>query len=58
MVGKPDETLDALNVARRIAPQQTKLHPSVRETVHGIVAAQRRQKNYVTTFATWLGIRV
>ncbi|MEV0358852.1 hypothetical protein AB0H71_22620 [Nocardia sp. NPDC050697] len=58
LVGKPDKALDALNRARRIAPQQTRLHPAVRETVHGIAAAQRRQTHSLTGFASWLGMQV
>jgi transcriptional regulator with XRE-family HTH domain len=58
MIGKTDQALDALNRARRVAPQQTRLHPSVRETVYGIAAAQRRQTNSLTGFASWLGIQL
>ncbi|UGT64338.1 helix-turn-helix domain-containing protein [Nocardia asteroides] len=58
LTGKPDKALDALNQARRIAPQQTRLHPAVRETVHGIAAAQRRQTSSLTGFASWLGVQV
>ncbi|RJO71422.1 XRE family transcriptional regulator [Nocardia panacis] len=55
MTGKPDKALIALNKARTVAPQQTRLHPSVRETVHGIAQAQRRQSDSLLGFATWLG---
>lgn len=55
MSGKPDKALAALNKARLAAPQQTRLHPSVRETVHGIAAAQRRQSEGLVGFASWLG---
>ncbi|WP_040793080.1 helix-turn-helix domain-containing protein [Nocardia paucivorans] len=55
MAGKPDKALVALNKARAAAPQQTRLHPSVRETVHGIAAAQRRQSEGLVGFASWLG---
>ncbi|MGW4369238.1 helix-turn-helix domain-containing protein [Nocardia takedensis] len=58
LIGKPDLSLNALDRARRIAPQQTKLHPSVRETVYGIAAAQRRQKDSVSSFAAWLGVKL
>lgn len=58
MIGKTDQALDALNRARRIAPQQTRLHPSVRETVYGIAAAQRRQTNSLTGFVSWLGVQL
>ncbi|WP_306306832.1 helix-turn-helix domain-containing protein [Nocardia brevicatena] len=55
MIGKPDQALAALNRARLVAPQQTKLHPSVRETVYGIAAAQRRRSEGLVGFASWLG---
>ena len=55
MAGKSDKALAALNKARLAAPQQTRLHPSVRETVHGIAAAQRRQSEGLVGFASWLG---
>ncbi|WP_028479759.1 helix-turn-helix domain-containing protein [Nocardia sp. CNY236] len=55
MSGKPDRALAALNKARAAAPQQTRLHPSVRETVYGIAATQRRQSDGLLGFANWLG---
>ncbi|WP_435592666.1 helix-turn-helix domain-containing protein [Nocardia sp. bgisy118] len=55
MSGKPDRALAALNKARAAAPQQTRLHPSVRETLFGIAAAQRRQTDGLVGFASWLG---
>ncbi|MFI5778841.1 XRE family transcriptional regulator [Nocardia sp. NPDC051570] len=55
MSGKPDQALVALNKARATAPQQTKLHPSVRETLYGIAAAKRRQTDSLLGFASWLG---
>ncbi|WP_433566927.1 helix-turn-helix domain-containing protein [Nocardia sp. CA-151230] len=55
MSGKPDKALVALNKARAVAPQQTRLHPAVRETLHGIAAAQRRQSDSLLGFAAWLG---
>ncbi|SNY78247.1 Helix-turn-helix domain-containing protein [Nocardia amikacinitolerans] len=55
MTGKPDQALAALNKARAAAPQQTRLHPSVRETLFGIAAAQRRQSESLVGFASWLG---
>jgi hypothetical protein len=55
MSGKPDKALIALNRARIAAPQQTRLHPAVRETLHGIAGAQRRQSESLVGFASWLG---
>ncbi|MGW4633677.1 helix-turn-helix domain-containing protein [Nocardia sp. NPDC004415] len=55
MSGKPDRALAALNKARAAAPQQTRLHPSVRETLYGVAAVQRRQSESLLGFANWLG---
>lgn len=55
MAGKADKALAALNKARAAAPQQTRLHPSVRETVQGIASLQRRQSEGLVGFASWLG---
>ncbi|WP_280376388.1 helix-turn-helix domain-containing protein [Nocardia wallacei] len=55
MAGNPDKALVALNKARAVAPQQTRLHPSVRETLHGIAAAQRRRSESLVGFASWVG---
>ncbi|HEX6443680.1 MAG TPA: helix-turn-helix transcriptional regulator [Streptosporangiales bacterium] len=47
--------LRALQTARRIAPQQTRHHPMVRETVQAI-AANGRGNDELTRFASWLGL--
>jgi transcriptional regulator with XRE-family HTH domain len=44
-----------LQEARRIAPQQTRHHPMVRETVLAI-AAGRRAREDLGLFASWLGL--
>ncbi|WP_245721381.1 helix-turn-helix domain-containing protein [Nocardia pseudovaccinii] len=54
--GQPEKALKTLNHARRIAPQQTRLHPSVRETLHGIAAAERRRTDSLSSFAGWVGV--
>ncbi|ATL68716.1 helix-turn-helix domain-containing protein [Nocardia terpenica] len=53
LAGQPDKALHSLTLARRVAPQQTRLHPSVRETLHGIASAQRRQNDSLVSFASW-----
>ncbi|SHG02500.1 helix-turn-helix domain-containing protein [Streptoalloteichus hindustanus] len=58
LAGKPAKALDALNCARRIAPQQTRLHPGVRETLRGIAESERRRSESLNSFAGWLGLRV
>jgi hypothetical protein len=56
LAGQPDKSLQALNIARRVAPQQTKLHPSVRETLYGIAEAERRRTDSLSAFARWVGV--
>ncbi|MEG8182906.1 helix-turn-helix domain-containing protein [Nocardia terpenica] len=55
MSGKADKALVALNKARAAAPQQTRLHPSVRETVYAIAQAERRRTESLLGFASWVG---
>jgi transcriptional regulator with XRE-family HTH domain len=47
--------LRCLQQARQIAPQQTRHHPMVRETVFAIASA-RRGRDELSVFAAWLGI--
>lgn len=56
--GEPGKALDALGRARKVAPQQTRLHPSVRETLRGIALAERRKSDSVANFVGWLGASV
>ncbi|MFC9432458.1 helix-turn-helix domain-containing protein [Nocardia sp. NPDC057030] len=58
MTGQPDKAIKALNVARKIAPQQTRLHPSVRETADAIAAAEKRSTGSTAEFVRWLGVTV
>jgi transcriptional regulator with XRE-family HTH domain len=55
MEGSPRGALHCLQIARRIAPQQTRHHPMVRETVLAIASATRGSEE-LTSFAGWLGI--
>lgn len=48
-------SLKCLQEARRIAPQQTRLHPMARETVLSIAAA-RRGREELSLFASWMGV--
>ncbi|MFC8530228.1 helix-turn-helix domain-containing protein [Nocardia sp. NPDC057227] len=56
LAGRPGDALIALRRAREVAPQQTRLHPSVRETYLGIVAAERRRSESTGAFGAWLRI--
>jgi Tfp pilus assembly protein PilF len=54
--GDHTKALRALNIARRIAPQQTRYHPMVAETVLTLARAERRRSNTLSSFAAWMGI--
>lgn len=58
LAGEPGKALSALNKARKIAPQQTRLHPSVRETILGVAEAERRQTDSLANFANWVGVHL
>jgi transcriptional regulator with XRE-family HTH domain len=55
LAGDPGNSLKALNRARKAAPQQTRLHPMVRETLRGIATLERRKSDTVSNFVDWLG---
>lgn len=54
--GDRDRALRSLQTARRVSPQQTRYHPSVRETLHTIAAADRRSTDSLAGFARWAGV--
>ncbi|MER5363113.1 helix-turn-helix transcriptional regulator [Streptomyces sp. NPDC002785] len=56
--GKADAALVSLLKARRVAPQQAKYHPSVRETVAGLVHAARRTPDTLIGYASWCGVQL
>ncbi|MEV7287807.1 helix-turn-helix transcriptional regulator [Streptomyces sp. NPDC093252] len=51
-----DAALDSLEQARRTAPQLTRYHPDVHETVGTLLRARRRAPDQLRAFATWSGI--
>ncbi len=55
-VGDRNAALASLETARRIAPQQTRYHPQVRETVRMLARTERRRTGSLTAFTSWLGI--
>jgi len=55
MAGDHAGAMRHLQEARRIAPQQTRHHPMVRETVLAIASARRARED-LSLFATWLGV--
>ena len=58
LAGDHRQALQALNHARRAAPQQTRYHPQVHETARAIVLAERRRSESIAHFTAWLGLRV
>jgi transcriptional regulator with XRE-family HTH domain len=54
--GDRQRALRALRSARRVAPQQVRNHPMVRETVRAIAHAEPRPSEDLRQFAAWLGI--
>lgn len=54
--GQTDAAFKSLLAARKLAPQQTRYHPTVRETYAGLDAARRQMPDSFGTFGTWLGM--
>ncbi|MEO7194026.1 MAG: helix-turn-helix transcriptional regulator, partial [Pseudonocardiaceae bacterium] len=55
--GDRARALNSLQHARRIAPQLTRYHPQVHETVHVLAARDARSTASLRHFAAWCGIR-
>ncbi|MFE3205640.1 helix-turn-helix domain-containing protein [Embleya sp. NPDC059237] len=55
-VGENEGAFRSLLLARKAAPQQTRHHPVVHETVSTLVAARRRAPDTLTSFAHWIGM--
>ncbi|GAA4136700.1 helix-turn-helix transcriptional regulator [Actinomadura keratinilytica] len=54
--GDRHRAFEALRRARRVSPQQARLHPMVRELVQTIAAAEPRSNEGLRAFASWLGL--
>lgn len=54
--GDRDQVLSHLNQARSVLPEETRRHPSVRETILSLAAADRRSTDSLAGFARWAGI--
>ncbi|MFK0116158.1 helix-turn-helix domain-containing protein [Streptomyces sp. NPDC090994] len=52
----PEQALDCLHRARRIAPQQTRYHPTVRETVLALKRRERVRSSSLSRYAEWVGV--
>jgi transcriptional regulator with XRE-family HTH domain len=53
--GRTDAAFKSLLAARKLAPQQTRYHPTVRETYAGLEAAKRRMPDTFSNYGSWLG---
>jgi transcriptional regulator with XRE-family HTH domain len=53
--GRTDAAFKSLLTARKLAPQQTRYHPTVRETYAGLEAAKRRMPDTFSNYGSWLG---
>lgn len=54
--GHTEEAFRSLQRARKLAPQQTRYHPTVRETFTGLESARRRMPETFTNFGAWLAV--
>ena len=52
--GRTDDAFRNLLTARRLAPQQTRYHPTVRETYAGLESARRRMPDDFINYGSWL----
>jgi transcriptional regulator with XRE-family HTH domain len=57
LYGDRRAALGSLLKARKIAPQQTRYSPMVRDTVHALAAAERRSTDTLRGLAAWIGLR-
>ncbi|MGH3903523.1 MAG: hypothetical protein ACRDTE_04940 [Pseudonocardiaceae bacterium] len=56
--GDRTKALGALKQARHIAPQQTRYHPTVHETVRILAETDRRATDTLAGFARWAGVKL
>ncbi|GAU67457.1 putative transcriptional regulator [Streptomyces sp. NBRC 110611] len=54
--GRIDAAFKSLSKARKVAPQQTRYCPTVRETYAGLESAKRRMPDTFSNYGSWLGM--
>ncbi|MFQ6144623.1 helix-turn-helix domain-containing protein [Streptomyces seoulensis] len=54
--GHTEGAFKSLQAARNLAPQQTRYHPTVRETYAGLEAARRQLPGTFHNYGSWLGM--
>lgn len=55
-VGRHDQSLTSLTLARNLAPMQTRFHTTTRQTVQHLLAARRRVPEPLANYARWVGL--
>jgi len=55
--GDKQRSLQCLYTARKVAPQQTRYHPMVHETLYALARAERRSTDTLRSLATWVGLQ-
>lgn len=55
-MARPDDAFASLQTARKVAPQQTRYHPLVRETYAQLESQRRRMPETFSNFGAWLGM--
>jgi tetratricopeptide (TPR) repeat protein len=55
-LGEHERALRFLVEARRIAPQQTRAHPTTRETVERLLSSKRNVSEGLARYARWVGV--
>ncbi|MDH6132607.1 transcriptional regulator with XRE-family HTH domain [Kitasatospora sp. MAA4] len=56
LTGKTDDALASMLKARKVAPQQTRYHPTSRDTISGLLSARRSVPDSLTNLAHWAGV--
>ncbi|MEU8994178.1 helix-turn-helix domain-containing protein [Streptomyces caniferus] len=54
--GHTEAAFKSLLKARKVAPQQTRYHPTVRETYAGLDSARRRMPDAFSNYGSWLSV--
>jgi XRE family transcriptional regulator, fatty acid utilization regulator len=58
LTGDNEGAMSSLQLARQIAPQKTRYHPSVRETIASLVHASRHATDSLIGYAHWVGVQL
>ncbi|QKV97754.1 helix-turn-helix domain-containing protein [Streptomyces sp. NA02950] len=56
LTARPDDALTSLQEARKVTPQQTRYHPTTRETVGTLLRARPRPSRELREYALWSGV--